>query len=959
MKLLVVIIIFLSFALQSQSPYIILNKAEKLFYEEEYEESERLLDSIISNYSEISPDSLSKIYYFKSQNQFYLHNYKNMLKYGLVAQNIADTSLDRNSLLYSYILYQTGFSFHYNEDIFTAENYYLRTLEIYKKHNLEGTIEYGQLLNTLAYVYQTMSRYNEALDYFMKSSDIIKHFEGDTSIAYALNLKGIGQVYYLRNDYVKAYEYLDKSINIVLNFHKDKILYLNELYYLKSLFNARTGNIVEALRLINKVKDLTENNQHIPKRTLVQTYLNFAYIYLLQNENQKASEIAQKARDIAAEYEGKETRFYTNSLSYLAKIEMRNENFQKAESLLKEAIEISENEKFTKDRKLSALYLAMSDIMMQKDNFDSAFVYINMALDYYSFAGSLNMNYNIALFKKALIYDITEQTLQANLLYKESIENMKEFYLYNSAILNDEERLSLLNNITGFINNYYSFLFRNKSNKVIIDYALSNSLFMKKILIKQNNNIKNYINKSNDTVLANLYYKWLYSKKKYIRLKNMPEELIVRNGENPVQTKTYADSLEREISKIVSAFSSYKPDTAISHNSYLNNIPKEFNAVDIVRFQYHNGVEFTDSVKYIAFIIKPSGATEPVFFDNGNELEQKYYKIYENAILNKAYDDYSYSHFWKPIQEKLNSSKLIISKDGVFNQISPDAIFNPTTQKYLIEEFEIYYTGNLIDFDINSSFDSNVKELTASLYGDPDFNIDGAAYEKIIEEKYLASVNIRGHSRDFLTSLPESSKEIKQIDTLLRKKGFKTNVYLQKNALEEQIKSENNPYILHIATHGDYIDPELKTNYNDEIKTNALKGSFLFFSGANKNFIDDYGYSVKYDDGILTTNEIENINLINTKLVVLSACKTGLGENVNGIGVLGLQSAFFKAGAKSIIMSLWNVQDAAAKELMTEFYKNLTNRPENIQRAFRQAKLTILKRYEYPYFWGVFEIISN
>lgn len=110
------------------------------------------------------------------------------------------------------------------------------------------------------------------------------------------------------------------------------------------------------------------------------------------------------------------------------------------------------------------------------------------------------------------------------------------------------------------------------------------------------------------------------------------------------------------------------------------------------------------------------------------------------------------------------------------------------------------------------------------------------------------------------------------------------------------------------------------------------------------------------EDGILTAYEVSLMNLKNTKLVVLSACETGLGDIKGSEGVYGLQRAFRVAGVDQLIMSLWQVPDKETDEFMTAFYIELI-KTKDIKKAFSNSQKLMRAKYD-PYFWGAFVLIE-
>lgn len=128
----------------------------------------------------------------------------------------------------------------------------------------------------------------------------------------------------------------------------------------------------------------------------------------------------------------------------------------------------------------------------------------------------------------------------------------------------------------------------------------------------------------------------------------------------------------------------------------------------------------------------------------------------------------------------------------------------------------------------------------------------------------------------------------------------------------------------------------------------------IIMSNGNEGWL--HGNNIHHE-GILTATDISKMDLSQTKLVVLSACYTGEGV-VRSDGVFGLQRAFKKAGAGSLVMSLWNESDEVGAQFMSVFYSHLLSENIDKRRAFKLAKAEIRKRFPHPIFWANFIMID-
>jgi len=295
-----------------------------------------------------------------------------------------------------------------------------------------------------------------------------------------------------------------------------------------------------------------------------------------------------------------------------------------------------------------------------------------------------------------------------------------------------------------------------------------------------------------------------------------------------------------------------------------------------------------------------------------------------------------------PLEKNLNDSieNLIIIPDGLLYYLPFEAlIMGPqdvsSDGKFLIEDFKISYAPSCSSLLFLKKREIKIRPRKSLLaIGNP-----------IYEAGELARSNSQNSSRIFqeiyedqgfdLSPLPYTKKEIKEISRFFQR-GYK-DIYLGKVAREDLIKniSLEDYQIIHFACHG----------LHDEM--------FPFRSG----LVLSLEGNIK-EDGFLLVREIYDLELA-ADLIVLSACKTGKGELENIEGVLGLPRIFFYCGAKSVVSSLWEVNDKSTSKFMSYFYKHISL-GESKSQALRMAKIKMLKsKYCHPFYWASFVLYGD
>jgi CHAT domain-containing protein len=391
-------------------------------------------------------------------------------------------------------------------------------------------------------------------------------------------------------------------------------------------------------------------------------------------------------------------------------------------------------------------------------------------------------------------------------------------------------------------------------------------------------------------------------------------------------------------------------------------IPKDAKLVELVNFQpsdpkvsYHRGT--LPPRRYAAYVLGPTG--DPVFVDLAAASD------IDDAVseLRKALSDPDNDHVSERGRAlyQLTVAKLMPALHGTTNVLlAPDGTLNVVPFSALVDDKGDFLVKRYTFTYLTSGRDllrlaARTKEQGGGVvFANPAFDATG---KRPTAGDSPAARGMRSLELASLSwpPLPGTAKEADAVANVFR--GL--TVLRGEDATEAAVKALHGPRILHLATHGFFLPDDDRGSAasvpgmttpptTNQAGENPLLRSGVVLAGANK-------LASGNEDGILTALEASALDLEGTQLVVLSACETGVGKVTNGDGVYGLRRALVIAGAESLVMSLWQVDDNATKELMIGFYTRLAaGKPPSSALRETQVQLLASDRYKHPYYWASF-----
>lgn len=533
----------------------------------------------------------------------------------------------------------------------------------------------------------------------------------------------------------------------------------------------------------------------------------------------------------------------------------------------------------------------------------------------------------------------------------------------NFPILSEKEKGEYLEIYRSEVNNYANLSLELQSTHPEMAGKLFNLVLNTKgFLLRAGNQIRTIAQNSGDEELEKIYREWITT----------TEALAASaaSGEDGKLLREKAEELERKMSEKSSAIRDLYTWENTQWQDIKARLQKDEVAIEFTALTRSNAKEFDPQQKemLLALIIRKD-LEQPLMIEIKG-MEQMEEAILKAGSSNAQALDQLYAlqdwknnpirkHLWLPLEMHLKKCKRIyISPDGILHRIALSAV-PVSSKKRICDVMEIRMvnsTANLLS-DNNYRLQNNEK---AMLFGGIDFN----------------SADSISKTWDYL---PGTKQEVEAIAGLFQKHKLSYILQQGKNASEEFLKKEaTQATILHLSTHG-YFFPSPQDAAKQQRKKTETDSNLVFRSKrdgfgmwqfvysddpmmrsglalAGANQVWEKNILAQKEDGVFTALEASAMDLRNTKLLVLSACETGLGDVNATEGVYGLQRAFKMAGVKFMIISLWQVPDKETKIFMETFYGYFLSGIE-IHTAFRKTQLDMSKLYS-PYQWAAFELVE-
>ncbi|MEM1370107.1 MAG: CHAT domain-containing protein, partial [Cyanobacteria bacterium P01_H01_bin.15] len=870
----------------------------------------------------------------------------------------------------------------------TAEQYYQNALAMRRRiYNNQDNLDVAISLNNLGILYESNGRYGEAETYFLESLAMLRRIHQDQDHpSVAINLNNLGGLYQAQGRDGEAEPYLQNALAMLRRIYQDQdypdvaqsLNNLGTLYESQGRYDEAEPYFLSALAMFQRIF----NNQDHPY--IATTLNNLGGSSESQGKYEEAETYFQEAVHMLKRiHEDQDHPHSALSINNLGTLYESQGRYAEAEPHLLDALAMLKRIHQDQDHpyialnlnNLGSLYQSLGRVAEAESYFLEAlemFQRIHESKDHPFLA--LNLN-NLGLF-----YQVQDNYSAALTFYSQAADMEESLIAANLLVGSERQKQQYLDLFRDRTNNYISFHLQ------AVPHNDRASRLALTTLLRRKGRVLDAMGKAMQTLRDNLdpVGKELFSTLTDKQAQRAALSFRSLASQEPFgqQLDDKRTRLDKEIQRLESQLSARSSEFhQITEPAMIAAVQAAipYNAALVEFVQYRpfdpdgpNGEQF-GKPRYAVYVLNSAGDVR--FRDLGeaahiDELIQRFRRGINEGDLNHnlqpAVSDGETirstareldQRLMVPVREIIGTaSHLLLAPDSSLNLLPFAALVDETGQ-YLVQKYRLTYLTSGRDL-LRVRYRERSPQAPLALTN-PNYGQTGILSQAAKDSNLRGDINDSRRSTELnnLTfgPLPGTEAEGKALAQMLPDLTLLTEI----EASEDSLKQYPRPEILHIATHGFFLKPEqVTTTFRSQQQLGPPRENPLLRSGlalAGFNLRTSEG-----EDGVLTALEVTGLNLRGTRLVVLSACSTGLGDIATGEGVYGLRRAFTLAGAESQLMSLWDVSDEGTQELMVDYYRRL-QQGEGRGEALRQVQLAMLRNPEraHPFFWAAFIPIGD
>jgi len=903
----------------------------------------------------------------------------------VTAKDIVIMTLGKEHPDYAACLHTLGMLYNDEGSYTRAEPLLIKARDIQDKIRGKLHPAYAASLNSLAALYKKKGDYARAEQLCIEARNIRACVLGKEHADYAQSLSNLADIYKKTGQYANAERLFLEALKI-----REKALgkehpdYAGSLHNLAGLYD-RKGDYARAERMYWIAKDIRAKTLGKMHPDYAQSLHKLALLYKNTGDYTRSRLLSIEAKDIRAKMVGMKSPVYAMSLHNLAALYHQEGDFVQAEALYLEAKNILTQALGKKHPDYAWNLLQLANLYRSNGDFVRAEQFMNEAKNIQEIVlGKTHQDYHKSVYLLAVLFWEKVEYQRAKPLFLEWMDLSKRQIDQSATYSTESQQLAFLRTFDTPLNAFYSFT-QTCGDTDLVRMAYDNALFFSGYLMENSRRLTNAVT-ATDSMTRATFFHWQDARRR------IAQEYAKPIAERNMVAEDEAEAYEKILTCSFNGFaeSRIRP----RWDQVRDQLKAGEAAIEFIRYRFSNAQK-SDSVMYSALVVRP-GQDAPHWVTlleekqldkllhicgacKADYINQLYVVAQRGATPVDRRPETLYDLIWRPLENELSGVQTVyFTAAGLLHRINLTAI--PIGPDSILAD-----RYNLVELSSTRYLTVAEKSRTdvdvAALFGGVQYTVESSA---IAEDPGFISYSScdgldfaemdakpRSGSWDYL---PHTKKEVNTIGNLLRKHGFCTQTHLAYEASEEAFKrlstpDKSSPRIVHLATHGFFFpDPdgmrvsELERWDEDEpvikFSDHPMIRSGLILAGGNHAWKTSKPISEGKDDGILTAYEISQMNLLNTELVVLSACETGLGDIQGNEGVYGLRRAFKIAGAKYLVMSLWQVPDQETSIFMTTFYRHWMESKQTILEAFQTTQHEMRVRFVNPYQWAGFVLVE-